>query len=165
MSNRVVEKFIDAGTGKQRTSLTYTGKLSFSLKPDKEWASVSVEKKMWTARADRHLIVPTLWTAPDYSPHVSAFSKEEVRQLSKEFIEEYEGKEIKFNFSDTLRIVDPDNWDEVYELAFEPVDCLYLEHLRMKLGFTPKMYGKHEFHMTLGLKLIKDREKHEKKTV
>jgi len=165
MRKQIIEKFIDANTGKEHISLKYTGKLNFDLSKDKEWASISVDKPTWRARADRHLIVPDLWSAPSYSPHVSAFSKEEVQNMTKETIEGLDGKEITFNFTDTLRIVDPDGWDEVYEVAFEPVNCLYLEHLRMKLNLTPKMKINHEFHMTLGIKLVKDREKHKKKNI
>lgn len=165
MRDKIVETFLSATTLDNRTSLTYTGKLTFQLKKGKEWASVSVDKPTWKKRAEHHLIVPDLWTAPDYAPHISAFTKKEVQSMTSDKIEELNGSDITFKFADSARIVDPDGWDEVYELAFEPVECFELEKIRMGLGFTPKMYFKHEFHMTLGLKLLKNKDKHDSRKI
>src|SRR5690606_10630437 len=112
-----------------------------------------VSNSLRKERADTHLIVPSFWNTPPYAAHISAFTKEESVKIPHNF--EYTGKEFTFKLSDTLRVINPEGWDEVYECAIEPVECYELQKLRMSLGFTPLMFNNHEFHLTLGIKYLK----------
>lgn len=152
--SRVLEKFIK--TRGEMTGLTHRGKLVIKREKDNEWGYLEVDKKLYESRRKEQLIIEDFWKKPEYDPHISAFTKEEVKKLPENF--GGEGKEIQFKLSDRLRVVDPDDWDEVYECAFEPVECYELERLRMSLGFTPLMNTNHEFHLTLGLKYKKDQK-------
>lgn len=156
MRDKIVEKFV-----KHKSNLVYKGKLVIDREKDNEWGKLELPNSLRNERAEKHLVVTSLWTTPPYKAHISVFSKEEAKQLPEDF--EWEGKEFTFTLSDNCRILDPEGWDEVYECAIEPVECLELEKLRMSLGFDPLMYGHHEFHLTLGIRYEKDREKHEGK--
>lgn len=146
----------------ERPNLSHVGKLKIIRTKDKEWGQIEVDTKVWESRRQKHLVVPELWSKPSYPPHISVFTAEEVKKLPKDF--EWEDKEIQFKLSDSVRILNPEGWDEVYECAFEPVTCDRIAQIRTQLGFTPLMYARHEFHLTLAIRYEKDREKYEKST-
>ena len=161
MRKKIIEKFVEYKVEPgpiEAFPLTHTGKLLIVREQGKEWGKIEVDNKLLRQRADHHLVVTSLWSKPPYDAHISAFSRDEVLKLPKSFDKEYNGREFEFKLSDSVRIVDPDGWDEVYECAFEPVECRLLQQLRMQLGLTPLMYGKHELHLTLGIRYEKDRE-------
>lgn len=139
----------------ERNKLTHTGKLVIKRTRDKEWGMIEVDKKLWKQRRDKLILLPSNWDIPQYDPHISVFSREEVRQIPKDY---EDGKEISFTLCDNLRVLDPQSWDAVYECAFEPVICLEMQKIRMELGFTPYMNNNHEFHLTLGIKYTKDKK-------
>lgn len=118
---------------------------------------IEVDKKLWKQRRDKFILLPGNWDIPTHDPHISAFTREEVRRIPKDF--EFDGKDIEFTLQDNFRVLDPASWDEVYECGFEPVICYELQKLRMSLGFTPYMNGNHEFHLTLGIKYLKNKKK------
>lgn len=90
---------------------------------------------------------------PSYEAHVSVFSKDETVSLPK--LIDQEGKDFIF-FIDDVRTCCPENWDEVDSLFMVKVISPELENLRKHFGFTPKMYGEHDFHITIGIKYISD---------
>jgi hypothetical protein len=137
----------------ERNKLTHTGKLVIKRTKGKEWGMIEVDKKLWKKRRDKLILLPANWDIPPYDPHISVFSREEVRKIPENF--PFEGKEITFTLRDNLRVLDPQSWNEVYECAFEIVDCFEIQKIRMDLGFTPYMNNNHEFHLTLGIKYKK----------
>lgn len=60
------------------------------------------------------------------------------------------GKKYKFRVVN-VDSVKPDGWAGVDKVHFLTLDCPALESLRSKYGFTPKMNGHHDFHLTFGL--------------
>lgn len=128
---------------------TFSGKLVLDRTPDDEWGYLKVDDGIRQKCFDLLGLGMIGFTLPDYEAHVSAFDAKEVRQIPEGFW--YEGKTCDFTLSH-LRVVNPENWNEVKACVILCVKCKALEKLRKALGFPPLMYGGHEFHITIGIR-------------
>lgn len=155
MSN--IKKKLKEAFSCERNKLTHKGKLIIKRTPGKEWGMIEVDKKVWKQRRDKFILLPQNWDIPPYDPHISVFTRDEVKLIPKDF--DLENTEIEFTLQDAARVLDPASWDEVYECSFEPVLCYQMQKIRMSLGFTPYMNNNHEFHLTLGIKYTKNKKK------
>ena len=88
------------------------------------------------------------FTVPPYDAHVSVFTEEEIKN-TPELIHD-KNKEFVFYFGNIETCV-PEDWNEVNEVLMVTGTSRELEDLRIKHGLEPLMYGKHEFHITLGI--------------
>jgi hypothetical protein len=84
-----------------------------------------------------------------HGAHISVFTDEELEGMPKIIPEE--GEIFPF-FLRSVESVNPEGWDEMERVWFVTVESKELEALRKKYGFTPKMFGKHEFHITVAVK-------------
>ena len=127
---------------------TFKGRLVIDREPDSEWGCLLVDDRIRSRCFEMLGLEKLGFTLPDYEPHVSAFCKEEVQGLDNPLPQE--GMECKFTLKH-LKVVNPEDWDEVNSCVILCVECEPLERLRERLGLTPLMYGKHEFHVTIGV--------------
>jgi len=124
------------------------GKLVIDREPESEWGYLLVDESIRN-RCFALLGLGELgYNLPDYEAHVSAFTEDEVRLLPNPL--QVEGKYCEFTPTH-LKVVNPEGWDEVNACVILCVECKALKHLREKYGFEPLMYGKHEFHITIGI--------------
>lgn len=128
---------------------TFDGQLTIDRTPDDEWGMLVVDDAIRQRCFDLLGLGMIGFSLPDYEAHISAFDAREVRQLPDGFW--FEGKRCEFTISH-LRVVNPNDWDEVNACVILCVRCKPLEHLRKALGFPPLMYGDHEFHITIGIR-------------
>jgi hypothetical protein len=84
-----------------------------------------------------------------HGAHISVFTDEELEGMPKDIPEK--GKLFPF-FLRSVESVEPEGWDEMERVWFVTVESKELEELRKKYGQTPKMFGKHEFHITIAVK-------------
>lgn len=124
------------------------GKLVIDREEGSEWGYLLVDESIRNKCFALLGIGELGYNLPDYEAHVSAFAEDEVRLLPNYL--PVEGKYCEFSPMH-LKVVNPENWDEVNACVILCVKCKALEHLRKGLGFEPLMYGKHEFHITIGI--------------
>ena len=87
---------------------------------------------------------------PNYSPHISVITEEELEQIGgKDKIKE-DGDEFEFTL-DTIESCDPDGWDEMKMVYFVKVKSPQLEALRVRYGLTPLIEDDHEFHVSVSV--------------
>ena len=127
---------------------TMYGKLVIDREEGSEWGYLLVDEFIRN-RCFALLGLGELgYNLPDYEAHISAFTEDEVRILPNPL--QVEGKYCEFSPTH-LKVVNPEDWDEVNACVILCVECKALERLRERFGFEPLMYGKHKFHITLGV--------------
>ena len=124
------------------------GKLVIDREEGSEWGYLLVDESIRNNCFALLGLGKLGYNLPDYEAHVSAFTEDEVRLLPNPL--QVEGKYCEFAPM-RLRVVNPEDWDEVNACVILCVRCKALEHLREQLGFEPLMYGNHEFHITIGI--------------
>jgi len=124
------------------------GKLVIDREEGSEWGYLLVDESIRNKCFALLGLGELGYNLPDYEAHVSAFTEDEVRLLPNPL--QVEGKYCEFAPMH-LKVVNPEDWDEVNACVILCVECKALEHLRKWLGFEPLMYGKHEFHITIGI--------------
>lgn len=124
------------------------GKLVIDREKGSEWGYLLVDESIRNKCFALFGLSELGYNLPDYEAHVSAFTEDEVRLLPNPL--QVEGKYCEFAPT-RLKVVNPENWDEVNACVILCVECKALEHLREQLGFESLMYGKHEFHITIGI--------------
>jgi len=95
MRKQIVEKFVNYQV--EPTRLTHKAKLVIDRERDKEWGKLELPNNLRKERAEKHLVVTTLWSTPPYTAHISAFTREEAKSLPKDF--EWEGHEFTFKLA------------------------------------------------------------------
>ena len=125
------------------------GKLVIDREPESEWGYLLVDEDVRNkCFALLGLADIGYYSLPDYEAHISAFTNNEVVALPSRLLQERKWCEFEPMH---LKVVNPDDWDEVNACVILCVKCKALEHLREQLGFEPLMYGDHEFHITIGI--------------
>ncbi len=124
------------------------GKLVINREDGSEWGYLLVDESIRNKCFALLGLDELGYNLPDYEAHVSAFTEDEVRLLPNPL--QVEGKYCEFAPTH-LKVVNPENWNEVNACVVLCVECKALEHLRRRLGFEPLMYGRHEFHITIGI--------------
>ncbi len=124
------------------------GKLVIDREEGSEWGYLLVDESIRNKCFALIGLGELGYNLPDYEAHISAFTEDEVRLLPNSL--QVEGKYCEFAPT-RLKVVNPEHWDEVNACVVLCVECKALEHLRKWFGFEPLMYGKHEFHITIGI--------------
>ena len=126
----------------------FKGRLVIDREQGSEWGYLLVDGRIRSKCFEMLGLKNLGFVLPDYEPHISAFCREEVQGLEDHLPQE--GMECEFTLKH-LKVVNPEDWDEVNSCVILCVECGPLERLRKHLGLTPLMYGKHEFHITIGV--------------
>lgn len=126
----------------------YQGQLTIDRTEGDEWGKLVVDDAIRTKCFELLGLDMLGFSIPDYEAHMSAFDEKETRQLPNDFW--FEGRWCEFKPTH-LRVVNPEGWDEVNACVILCVECKPIERLRKALGFPAKMYGDHEFHVTIGI--------------
>lgn len=128
--------------------ISFDGQLVIDREPGNEWGYLLVDENIRRKCFDLLCLGDIGFSIPDYEAHISVFDEEEVKLIPNPIPEE--GKWCEFVLSD-LKVVNPEDWDEVNACIILCVDSKPLEHLRERCGFESLMYGSHQFHITIGI--------------
>jgi len=79
--------------------------------------------------------------------HISVFTDEELKQIG---IIKEAGQTFEYTLG-SVQSCDPDNWDEMEKVFFIECKSSQLEALRKSYDLPAKMFGKHEFHITVAV--------------
>lgn len=139
-----------ANEGNYLLNSVHSGITNISRIKNKEWGYIYVNKDLFTQRrADALGESISEWKKPDILPHVSIFTKDEVKLIPNDF---KMPKTMSFTLSGDIKRIKPKDWIGVSECVFEIVTCEEVMSIRKKLGFSAYMFDNHEFHVTLGIK-------------
>ncbi len=117
---------------------------------NKEWGYIYVNKELFTQRrADMLGESIGEWKLPDILPHISIFTKDEIKRIPEGF---EIPKEMESILTGEVKKIKPKDWIGVSECIFETVICKEIIKIRKSLKFTPFMFENHEYHITLGIK-------------
>lgn len=138
-----------ANEGDYLLNTTHTGVVHIHRNKNKEWGYIYVNKELFMQRrADLLGEDAAKWKLPDVLPHISIFTKEEVKKIPDNV---KIPDKIKFTLTGKIKKIKPKDWKGVAQCVFEVVTCDEILDLRKSLGFPPYMFNDHEFHITLGI--------------
>lgn len=144
---RIVNR-VSAQTMMEYPAVPMVGKLKCSQK-DGSYAILEVPKD-FVESISKAIWKDGMEKPPNYSPHISVITDEELEQIGgKDKIKE-DGQEFTFTL-DTIESCDPEGWDEMEMVYFVKVKSPQLEALREKYGLTPLIKGDHEFHVSISV--------------
>jgi hypothetical protein len=147
-----------ANEGNYLLNSTHTGVLHVHRNKNKEWGYVYVNKELFMQRrADALGEAISDWKVPDILPHISIFTKEEVKLIPGDF---KIPSKIEYTLTGDIKIIKPKDWVGVSDCVFEVVLCKEIIEIRKKLGFPAYMFNDHEFHITLGIKKDLTKKRH-----
>lgn len=139
-----------ANEGNYLLNSPQTGIVHLRRNKNKEWGYIYVDSKLFNQRRSDLLGDECLeWCLPDIQPHISIFTKEEVKLIPENF--EIPNK-LDFILTGNVKVIEPKEWQGIAECIFEIVICKDIIDIRKKLNFPAYMYDSHEFHITLGVK-------------
>lgn len=139
-----------ANEGNYLFNSTHSGVVHIHKNKNKEWGYIYVNKELFMQRRlDVLRDSISNWKLPDILPHVSIFSKEEVKLIPSDF---KIPNKIEYTLTGKIKIIKPKDWLGVSECVFEVVLCEEIIEIRKKLGFPSYLFNDHEYHVTLGIK-------------
>lgn len=154
MSNKKTQRISHllkiANEGNYLLNSTHSGLVYLHRTLSKEWGYIYVSKELFTQRR-QDLLADSIssWTVPDILPHISIFTKEEIKLIPIDF---KIPSRIDFTLTGKVKKIKPNDWKGVSECVFEVVSCPEVNKIRKNLGLTEFMFKDHEFHITLGIK-------------
>lgn len=139
-----------ANEGNYLLNSTHSGVVHIHRNKNKEWGYIYVNKELFMQRRSDALEESILeWKVPDILPHISIFSKEEVKSIPENF---KIPTQIEYTLTGKIKVIKPKDWHGVSECVFEIVLCKDIIEIRKKLGLPSYLFNDHEFHITLGIK-------------
>jgi hypothetical protein len=139
-----------ANEGNYLLNTTHSGLVHVHRNKGKEWGYIYINKELFTQRR-QDILQDSIssWKVPDILPHISIFSKEEVKLIPVDF---KIPSRLDFTLTGEVKNIKPTDWKGVSECIFEVVSCKEIIEIRKKLGFPAYLFNDHEFHVTLGIK-------------
>lgn len=139
-----------ANEGNYLLNSVHSGVVAVNRSKNKEWGYIYCNKDLFTQRRIDALGESILkWKVPDITPHISIFSKDEVKAIPSTF---KMPKNLDFKLTGIIKRIKPKDWIGISECVFEVVLCEEVIEIRKKLGFPAYLFNDHEFHITLGIK-------------
>lgn len=139
-----------ASEGNYLLNTTHSGLVHLHRTKGQEWGYIYINKELFTQRR-QDLLRDSInnWKIPDILPHISIFTKEEIKLIPADF---KMPTRLDFTLTSEVKNIKPSDWKGVSECIFEVVSCPEILKIRKKLGLSEFMFKTHEFHITLGIK-------------
>jgi len=139
-----------ANEGDYLLNQTHIGVLNVRRNRNREWGYIYVKNEVFNQRRI-DLLGDSIseWKTPEITPHISIFTKDEVKEIPGDF---KMPETMEFVLTGKVKKIKPKDWIGVSECVFEVVECPGIIEIRKLLNFSPFMFKNHEFHITLGYK-------------